>query len=69
MKIFADRFKELRLEENITQSNLAKDLNVSASIISFWENDLREPTGANLVKIADYFNVSADFLLGRSDFY
>lgn len=48
------------------QEQLAKSLAVSKGIISLWENGLREPTMASLIAIADYFNVSIDFLVGRA---
>ncbi len=68
MEIFANRLKELRNEQNLSRTKLAELLAVSKSIISYWETDLREPTGNNLIKIADFFDVSVDFLLGRTNF-
>ena len=67
MKIFAERLLELRSERGISQAKLAKDLGVSFSVVCYWETDRSEPTAINIVKIADYFNVSADYLLGRTD--
>lgn len=69
MKIFANRLKDLRTEENLSQAKLANALGVSVSVVCYWETDRSEPTGINLVKIADYFNVSVDYLLGRIDSY
>ena len=68
MKIFAERLLELRKEKGISQATLAKQLQVSYAVICYWETDRSEPTAPNLVKIADYFNVSVDFLLGRTEF-
>ncbi len=68
MKIFAQRLLELRHEKGISQAQLAKDLNLSYAIICFWENDKSEPTAPNIVKLADYFNVSTDYLLGKKDY-
>lgn len=68
MKIFAERLLELRNEKKISQATLAKALDVSFSVVCYWETDRSEPTAPNLVKIADYFGVSVDFLLGRTDF-
>lgn len=68
MKIFADRLLELRKEKGVSQKTLAKALEVSFSVVCYWETDRSEPTAPNLVKIADYFSVSVDYLLGRSDF-
>ncbi|MDR3292703.1 MAG: helix-turn-helix domain-containing protein [Clostridiales bacterium] len=67
MDIFSERLLELRQEAKISQARLAKDLGVSFSIICYWETDRSEPTIINLLKIAQYFNVSADFLIGLSD--
>lgn len=67
MKAFANRLLELRLERKISQAKLAKDLGVSFAIVCYWETDKSEPTAINIVKVADYFGVSADFLLGRTD--
>lgn len=62
---FAENHKDLRAESEISQSRLAKKMNVSQSLISLWENGLREPTLSNLVALADIFDVSLDYLAGR----
>ena len=67
MKIFAERLLELRKEKNVSQAKLAKDVNVSFSVVCYWETDRSEITAPNLVKLADYFDVSVDYLLGRVD--
>jgi len=67
MKIFAERLLELRKEVNISQATLAKELGVSFSVVCYWETDRSEPTAPNLVKIARFFNVTTDFLLGLED--
>ena len=64
---FADRLKELRLEKQVGQVELASSINVSKGIISLWENGLREPSLSNLVAIAKYFGVSIDYLVGLED--
>ena len=64
---FADRLKELRLEKQVGQVELANSINVSKGIISLWENGLREPSLSNLVAIAKYFGVSIDYLVGLED--
>lgn len=61
---FGERLKELRIEKNIGQVELAKALNLSKGIISLWENNLREPKLSNLIILAQYFEVSIDFLAG-----
>ena len=65
--IFGERLKELRLENEIGQVKLAEDINVRKGIISLWENGLREPKLSNLVSLAQYFQVSIDYLAGLED--
>lgn len=61
------RLKELRKEKGITQLQLALELNMSQNTISRYETGERQAGYDELIRIADYFNVSIDFLLGRSD--
>ena len=61
------RLKKLRKERKISQLRLAIDLNMNQNAISRYENMEREADYKTLVKIADYFNVSLDYLLGRTD--
>ena len=61
------RLKELRLKHNITQIKLAIDLNVNQNTISRYENGEREAWYNEFIRIADYFNVSIDYLLERTD--
>lgn len=68
MKIFAERLLELRKEKNISQATLAKNIGVSYAVVCYWETDRSEPTAPNIVKLAEFFNVSCDYLLGKSDF-
>ena len=67
MEIMAKRIRELRQEKGLSMEKLAKILNVSNAIICKWENNISEPTASNIISLADYFNVSADYLLGRQD--
>lgn len=69
MKIFGERLKELRIEKGISQATLANLLEVSSGIVCLWEIDKSEPTAPNIRKIADFFDVPADYLLGRIDGY
>ena len=69
MRTFAVRLKELRIEKGINQITLANAIGVNQSMIVRWEKDECEPTATNIAKIADYFNVCADYLLGRKDIY
>lgn len=64
--MFAKRLKELRTEKNLTQAALAAVLNVDRTAVIKWENGERETSFAMLIKIADYFDVTLDYLLGRT---
>ena len=68
MKIFAERLKELRPEKNISRSKLAEELFVSERLVCYWENGKRECSFEMLIKIADFFGVTIDYILGRSDY-
>ena len=67
MKEFANKLKEIRLKNKITLRTLAKALNVNFSTISRWENGEITPSINYLILLCDYFDVSADYLLGRID--
>ena len=68
MEKFAKILKELRKERHISQAQLANQIGSSYGIICYWETDRSEPTAPYLVKLADLFDVSVDYLLGRKDF-
>ena len=61
------RLKELRMSHSMTQVDFAEKLSVTKQTVSNWENNNIQPSIDMLVKIADYFNVSTDYLLGRED--
>ena len=61
------RLKDLRKEKKVTQLQLAMALNMSQNTISRYETGERQAGYNELIKIADYFNVSIDYLLGRTD--
>jgi len=61
------RLKELRKKKGISQLRLATDLNTTQNTISRYETGEREPGIYELIKIADYFNVSVDYLIGRTE--
>ena len=65
---FAEILGELRIENNLTRAQLAEKLNVSARLISYWENGQRKCDFDMLIKIADLFSVSIDYLLGRIEY-
>lgn len=61
------RLKELRKKKNISQQKLAMDLSLSQNSISRYETGEREADYKTLILLADYFNVSIDYLLERTD--
>ena len=66
-KIFAERLRDLRMEKGVGQNKLAEDLGLSNASISYWENGKQEPTASAIVKLACYFDVPTDYLLGLID--
>lgn len=65
--MFAKRLKELRIENHVSQAKLASELDISNRTISMYEQGNSEPNVEILVKIADYFNVTADYLTGKTN--
>lgn len=57
----------LRKERNISQTELGKAIGVSARAISYWEQGVNEPKATYIAKLAEYFGVSSDYLLGLED--
>lgn len=64
---FGVRLRELRKERGLTQAELAKLLSIGESTISFYESGKRQPDYETLIRLADFFNVSVDYLIGRTD--
>ena len=64
---FSANLKKLRKKAGLSQSALAKKLNVSQTAIYYWENGKREPDLDMLFKISDYFNTDVPMLLGLND--
>lgn len=64
---FGTRIRELRKMKRMTQEELGKIAGVSKVSISGYENETRQPDQETLLKFADFFNVSVDFLLGRTE--
>ncbi|AVQ38946.1 TPA: helix-turn-helix transcriptional regulator [Clostridium botulinum] len=62
-----DRLKYERLRKDLNQTEMAKLLNVSKQTVSNWENGNRIPDTLTLSKLADFFNCSVDYILGRSE--
>ena len=67
MKIFQENLIELRKRNNLTQKAVATALGIAQPSYIRYENGTAEPTQETLVKIADLFDVSVDFLLGRKE--
>jgi len=67
MSNFGQRFKELRTSEALTQSAIAEELDLKLRVIQYYEKNERYPDFKGLLNIADYFKVSIDYLVGRSD--
>ena len=67
MDTFAERLKMLRIENNISQNQLAKNLKISQSNVSVWEAGEQMPSAENLIVLAKYFKCSVDYLLGLED--
>ena len=68
MGIFCERLKELRQEKELSTIQLGKELQVSDSTITRWENGQREPTMSSIIKLCNFFDVSADYLIGLKDY-
>ena len=68
MVTFNQRLKELRKEKNISQLELAKLLNMTKMAISHWESGHSEPSISQLIEISNYFDVTVDYLIGKTNF-
>lgn len=64
MTTFGEKIKDLRKEKGITQKEMAQALSVTVSTLSHWECDYQEPSFKDLALLANYFDVSTDYLLG-----
>lgn len=65
---FAERLKELRLEKGLSQHALAKETGYSQAAIARWESGTQTPNIDVAITFAKYFNISADYLLGLTDY-
>ena len=65
MESFGTRLAELRKERNLTQNDIADQLNLSPQAVSRWENDLTSPDIDTLVSLAEILNITTDELLGK----
>ena len=64
--MFSDRLKELRKSSGLTQIQFAEKFNIAKGTIGMWESGKREPDFDTAQRIADFFGVTVDYLLGRS---
>ena len=64
MKKFAERLKELRTEKNLSQTQLAMATGLSHTAIVYWESEKRVPNANAIIILANFFNVTTDYLLG-----
>ena len=65
--MFPERLKALRKKAKLTQKQIAEALNIKQPTYAQWENGRTKPKGETLEKFADFFNVSTDYLLGKTD--
>lgn len=68
MSIFGKRLCELRIENNLTRSQLAEKLSISVRLVSYWENGKRECDFDMLIKLSKILDCSIDYLLGNCDY-
>lgn len=62
-----ERLRNLRIEKHLRQDQVARLVNVEKSSISMYETGMRQPSYITLVRLADVFNVTTDYLLGRTN--
>lgn len=65
--MIANQLKKIRKKYNLTQVQFAEIFNISNGTIAMWETGKRQPDNDMLMKIANYFNISVDYILGRSE--
>lgn len=65
--MFPERLKTLRKEAGLTQKELAEQIDTSQQNIGFWEKGDRNPKHKSLVKLANFFKVSTEYLTGETD--
>lgn len=65
--MFAIRLKELREKNSLSQKAFSIKIGVSQSTVGMWESNRREPNFETVEKLANFFNVSVDYLLGREE--
>lgn len=69
MEQFNEKLRQLRIEHNLSQTDVANKLGLTRNAIGNYETGIREPSLEILKKMCDLFDVSADYLIGRTDSY
>lgn len=64
---FSQRLRQLRIDKHLTQAQVAKRVGVTASMVSSYETDIRLPSFEVMIRLADLFGVTVDYLLCRQD--
>lgn len=67
IRLIGQKIKDLRKQKNITQDDLSKIIGITTSAVGLIETDARNPSLEVLTKLADYFDVTTDYLLGMTD--
>ena len=67
MKVFGERLRELREERGLSAKTLGKSIGVSDAAVLNWENDINDIKGEYIVRLAKFFGMSTDYLLGLED--
>ena len=67
MASFCARLQQLKMQNNLMQKTIAADNGLSIRAYQYYERGEREPSMSTLIALADYFDVSLDYLVGRSD--
>ena len=67
MEQFLSRFRELLADSDKTQTEICDEIGITKQRLSNWKSGYTEPNQSDMVMLADYFQVSLDYLLGRSD--
>lgn len=65
--VIGNKLRELREQNKLRQDQVARLVGVERPTVSLWENDLRQPSYQTLVRLANLFGVTTDYLLGRTD--
>ncbi len=69
MSVFSERLKELRLKSGAKQTELAQHLGIKPRTMRFYESGEHEPAIDTINKLADFFGVTTDYLMGRTNYW